>query len=68
MTRRRASGHSIAAHAKEFGRSVAAALRVITTASPHTRGLIVTQLGRPALELSGMAKLIEDAVVSLKRA
>lgn len=49
---------SDAAHVKEFGRSLADALDVITTASPHTQILIITQPGRPALELAGMAKLI----------
>jgi hypothetical protein len=49
---------SDAGHVKEFGRSLAAALQVITQASPHTQILIITQPGRPALELAGMARLI----------
>jgi hypothetical protein len=49
---------SDAANVKDFGRSVAASLQVITTASPRTQILIISQPGRPSLELSGMAKAI----------
>ena len=47
-----------AAHVKDFGRSVAAALQAISTASPQTQILIITQPSRPSLELSGMARAI----------
>jgi hypothetical protein len=51
-------GGNLAAHLMEFGASVTAGLRVITQASPQTRILIITQPGRPSLEVKGMAPLI----------
>lgn len=48
-----------AQHVPEFGRAVDDALAVITKASPSTRILMITQPGRPALELKGMAGLIK---------
>ena len=41
-----------------FGKAVDAALTVLTTASPDTKILMLTQPGRPALELESMAALI----------
>ena len=39
-----------AAHVSEFGADLAAALEVISTASPNTGILVVGQLGRPRVE------------------
>jgi hypothetical protein len=45
-------------HIEEFGAQVRTALSIITEASPMTRVLIITQPGRPASELKGMASAI----------
>ena len=47
-----------ASHVTEFGSQVSDALTVITTASPGTRVLVLTQPGRPAAEITQMAPLI----------
>jgi hypothetical protein len=47
-------------HVSDFGASVQAALQVISDASPQTKILVITQPGRPALELEGMAKAIRS--------
>ena len=45
-------------HVEEFGASIRAVLHVITDASPQTKVLLVSQPGRPAVELKGMASVI----------
>lgn len=51
------------AHVPEFGVALARALKVVTTASPNSRILVVGQLGRPSL--SFLKKLVaEDPTVT----
>ena len=45
-------------HVGDFGTAVRAALQVIADASPNTKVLIITEPGRPATELKGMARAI----------
>jgi hypothetical protein len=47
-----------AAHVKDFQDQLSAALDVISRASPQAQVLIITQPGRPRLELAAMAKAI----------
>lgn len=46
------------AHVAEFGAALETMLTVVTEASPDTKILMLTQPGRPALELESMAELI----------
>jgi lysophospholipase L1-like esterase len=48
------------AHVPEFGAALDGALTIITEASPDTKILVMTALGRPARELETMADLINS--------
>jgi hypothetical protein len=48
------------AHIPEFGAQLDRALTAINEASPDTKILVITQPGRPALELESMADLISS--------
>jgi lysophospholipase L1-like esterase len=48
------------AHVAEFGASVEDVLTVLTRAAPDTKILMITQPGRPALELESMADVIQS--------